>query len=87
MGCRVDRLQDVDPDRWKKLTAKVFLRDNYTCVYCGRVGGVLEVDHKQPFSREGTDTLDNLATACRHCNRQKHDKTFAEYIEWRGKHE
>ena len=34
-------------------------------------------DHVVPLSRGGTDSVDNLALACFHCNRRKSDKTSA----------
>jgi len=53
----------------------VFKRDEFTCVMCERSGrGVkLEVDHKIPLSKGGTDDLDNLQTLCFECNRGKRD--------------
>jgi FKBP-type peptidyl-prolyl cis-trans isomerase (trigger factor) len=57
----------------------VFERDNYTCCYCGKRGGKLEVDHKIPVSKGGSDEIDNLATSCRLCNRQKKDKSIDEF--------
>ena len=53
----------------------VFKRDEFTCVMCGRSGrGIkLEVDHKIPVSKDGTDKLDNLQTLCFECNRGKRD--------------
>jgi hypothetical protein len=74
------RLQKVDPKKWKYITAQVFKRDNYTCHYCGQVGGILECDHKVAFSMGGSDELDNLLTACRRCNRRKRNKTYDEFI-------
>ena len=43
------------------------------CQYCGAAGPKveLEVDHKIPVSRGGTDDIDNLTTACFKCNRGK----------------
>lgn len=32
---------------WKKL---ILERDNYTCQECGQIGGILNIDHKKPFS-------------------------------------
>ncbi|MCG0748025.1 HNH endonuclease [Lactiplantibacillus plantarum] len=81
-----NRLSDVDIDSWKRLCHQVFERDHYTCFYCGQTGGILEVDHMTPVSRGGESTLDNLVTACRHCNRQKRDKTVAEYLKWKDEH-
>ena len=45
-------------------------RDGHKCVYCGSTEN-LTVDHIRPKSKGGTDTADNLATACRPCNQAK----------------
>ena len=54
--------------RWE-----VLKRDAFTCQYCGRSAPdvKLEVDHIIPVSEGGTDTKDNLITACYSCNRGK----------------
>jgi hypothetical protein len=51
----------------------VMKRDHFACVKCGASGhGVkLEVDHIIPYSKGGTDALDNLQTLCFPCNRGK----------------
>jgi hypothetical protein len=46
--------------------------DNYTCPYCGAIGGKLEANHIIPFSK------------CVICNRQKKDKTPSEYLKWKS---
>ncbi len=47
-----------------KLTRReVFLRDHYTCQYCGRVTHDLTIDHVLPKSRGGKHTWENLASA------------------------
>ncbi len=53
----------------------VFKRDHFSCVICGRsgVGVKLELDHRVPISKRGTDDLDNLQTLCFECNRGKRD--------------
>lgn len=53
----------------------VLKRDEFGCVLCGRSGrGVkLEVDHRVPISKGGSDSLDNLQTLCFECNRGKRD--------------
>jgi hypothetical protein len=51
----------------------VFKRDHFACVLCGRsgVGVSLEVDHKTPLSKGGSNQLPNLQTLCFECNRGK----------------
>ena len=52
----------------------VLRRDAYRCRLCG-LGAEddkkLEVDHRQPRSKGGTNSLDNLWTLCFECNRGK----------------
>ncbi len=62
-----------------KLTRReVFLRDSYTCQYCGRRTSDLTLDHVIPRSRGGPHTWENLAAACRACNHRKGGKSVAE---------
>lgn len=48
----------------------VMRRDDYTCQYCGKKTK-LTIDHVIPKSRGGTDTWENLTTACERCNVKK----------------
>lgn len=77
------RLFNINVKEWKRISKAVFKRDNYTCQYCGKVGGKLEVDHIFPFSKGGSDSLDNLTTSCQKCNRQKRDKSVDDFLKWR----
>jgi hypothetical protein len=53
----------------------VMKRDHFACVRCGASGhGVkLEVHHRFPFAKGGTDHLTNLETLCFECNRGQRD--------------
>lgn len=53
-------------------------RDGFRCCICGRTAKEtkLEVDHKIPVSKGGTDSLDNLWTLCKDCNRGKSDLIY-----------
>lgn len=57
----------------KALRYKIFRRDKFCCQGCGaRAPEVeIEVDHKIPVSKGGTDEESNLVTLCRDCNRGK----------------
>ena len=48
----------------------VYLRDNYTCQYCGEQFGPsqLTLDHVQPKSLGGGNGWNNLVTCCATCN-------------------
>lgn len=56
---------------WKARRAAVFLRDDFTCNYCGERGGILECDHVIPLARGGSSDTDNLVTSCSRCNQSK----------------
>ncbi len=58
----------------KHVTHRIFRRDDYRCSICGRgaTDGVkLQIDHKRPVSKGGTDDESNLWTLCAHCNVSK----------------
>jgi 5-methylcytosine-specific restriction endonuclease McrA len=57
---------------------EVFIRDNYTCQYCGIRTRDLTLDHVVPRSKGGPHTWENLVSACRHCNHRKGGKSVAE---------
>jgi len=67
------------PSNWRELRETIFQRDDYTCQYCGQVGGELHCDHVVPLSRGGTSDPENLVTACPHCNASKSTKTLEEW--------
>jgi len=56
------------------------------CEYCNQElkkekgsGNSYEADHKEPYSKGGKSTKDNLAPSCRDCNRSKSDQTWQEW--------
>lgn len=70
-----------------KIRLEVFKRDRYTCQLCGKSPAKypevdldvveLEIDHYQPISKDGNNSLANLQTLCRQCNRGKgNDESF-----------
>ena len=64
------------PYREMPLTRRnLFQRDGYRCQYCGCSGQALSVDHVLPRSRGGSDSWDNVTTACLPCNVRKGNRT------------
>lgn len=61
----------------KRLRYEILRRDNHTCRYCGATApdAPLRVDHVTPVALGGTDTPDNLVTACEPCNNGKSSAT------------
>jgi 5-methylcytosine-specific restriction endonuclease McrA len=58
-----------------KLTRReVFLRDNFTCQYCGKQSKDLTIDHVVPRHRGGPHRWENLVSACKTCNHRKGGK-------------
>ncbi len=55
----------------------VFIRDNYTCQYCGKKfpPSQLTYDHVIPKSRGGATDWTNIVTCCKRCNRIKGGRT------------
>lgn len=60
----------------KETRFEVFKRDSFTCQYCGRASPdvILNIDHIQPVSKDGDNSITNLITACFDCNNGKRDK-------------
>ena len=62
-----------------KLTRReVFIRDDFTCQYCGRQCHDLTIDHVVPRSRGGDHTWENLVSACKPCNHRKGGKSLGQ---------
>lgn len=57
---------------------EVFIRDDYTCQYCGLRGRELTLDHVIPRHLGGRHVWDNLVSACRPCNHRKGGKRLDE---------
>ena len=64
----------IRPSRHPAFTRfNVFLRDRFTCQYCG-CRDELTFDHVVPRSKGGTTTWENVVAACSPCNLRKGDK-------------
>jgi len=56
----------------------VMIRDDFTCMYCGRKDQRLTIDHIIPKSRGGATDFENCVAACKPCNNRKNDRTPSE---------
>jgi len=56
----------------------IFLRDNFTCQYCGNVfsSNELTFDHVVPRCKGGQTSFDNIVSACVGCNTRKSNKSI-----------
>ena len=52
---------------------------HHICVYCSKTGVPLEIEHLTPRSRDGPDTVNNLAISCHECNQKKNNLTAEEF--------
>ena len=67
------------PRPFVKLTRReLFRRDHFTCQYCGKKKSNLTVDHIIPRHLGGTQTWENVVTACAECNHMKGGRTLQE---------
>lgn len=64
----------------QRVRFEIFKRDKFTCQYCGRSAPdvILEVDHMQPVSKDGTDDPLNLVTSCYNCNHGKSNRLLSD---------
>lgn len=53
----------------------ILRRDDNRCQYCGKKATDLTIDHIIPKSRGGTDSWENLVSACKACNNKKGNRT------------
>jgi 5-methylcytosine-specific restriction endonuclease McrA len=62
----------------------VHARGNGVCYLCLEpvLLADMHLEHKQPLSRGGSHTYDNVGCACRPCNMSKHNKTEAEFRQY-----
>jgi 5-methylcytosine-specific restriction endonuclease McrA len=60
----------------------VITRDGEVCIWCGRElwRADLTAEHLLPKARCGRGLPENLAIACRRCNRRRRSKSIAAYV-------
>jgi len=61
--------------RWE-----VFRRAAYRCEYCGEDKEPLTVDHLVLWEEGGPSTPDNMACACKKCNKKRGNMQYADWL-------
>jgi 5-methylcytosine-specific restriction endonuclease McrA len=76
----LSRYQKCPPRNVKFNRRNIFIRDHYTCQYCGRTPKEddLTIDHIIPKSRGGRTVWENVVLACTTCNTAKGSRLPAE---------
>ncbi|MFX1399465.1 MAG: HNH endonuclease [Promethearchaeota archaeon] len=69
-GVSIEKRSRYIPPHVKK---KVWKRDRGQCVKCGKKEN-LEFDHIIPFSKGGSNTVNNIQLLCENCNRMKYSR-------------
>jgi 5-methylcytosine-specific restriction endonuclease McrA len=81
------KVEDPTKKRIHRNYKKCYVRDRYTCQYCGynlenaKEFIPLHVDHIRPWSSQGGNSLSNLCVACSDCNHIVSDKWFSTFEE------
>lgn len=83
-GHRSDSISNLVP--LDKDAAKAKIKDTRSCYLSGRPITLTDktswsLDHKNPRSRGGTNSIQNMGVACQIANRSKQDMTVKEYLE------
>jgi len=78
----IDVTTELDYYNVSENRLKVFERDGYQCHYCHKqlTRFTATLDHIQPVSEGGDNSLHNLTTACLHCNSRRGSRPVMEAI-------
>jgi len=79
----VDVANDLDYYNVRENRLKVFERDAYICKYCAKqlTRFTATLDHIQPVSEGGDNSIGNLVTACLHCNSRRGSRPVMDIID------
>lgn len=78
----VDQTKELDYYNVAENREKIFERDAFQCHYCQKqlTRFTATLDHIQPVSRGGDNSIGNLVTACLHCNSRRGSRPVMEAI-------
>lgn len=71
----VKMVKTVYRNRMPYSRRNVYIRDDYTCQYCGNKPKKLSIDHVTPVSKGGKTRFTNCVTCCIKCNTKKGNRT------------
>jgi len=79
---QIDLNKELDFYNVTENRLKVFERDEYKCHYCSKqlTRFTATLDHIQPVSKGGDNSIENLTTACLHCNSQRGNRPVMDII-------
>jgi len=79
---KVDVKRELDYYNVPENRLKVFERDDYKCYNCGKqlTRFTATLDHIQPVSKGGDNSLENLKTACLHCNSRRGNRPIMDSL-------
>lgn len=70
-------------------TILMYHLQNGKCFYCKTslfdyvmAGGIIEIDHKHPVAKGGSNDYSNLCFVCKRCNSTKNSRTEEEFIDY-----
>ena len=82
--CSEIKIKEYFEERIKVTDFKIFERDRFTCIYCGKSSIIdrvkLVIDHVYPRKGGGKNDLFNLVTSCEKCNGYKGAKILNKKI-------
>lgn len=78
------RLLSAEGSHTKEELVQLFEEQEHRCGYCGitlyqHIPFDRHLDHIQPISRGGSNSIENLVYTCQACNSSKNDRTFEEW--------
>jgi hypothetical protein len=74
--------KDIDYYNVRENRMKIYERDNYRCVYCGKqlTRFTATLDHVTPVREGGDNSAENLRTACLQCNSRKTSRPLGDFL-------
>lgn len=76
--------QNLEPDFYniRENRIQVYERDDYKCRYCNKqlTRFTTTLDHVHPVADGGSNSLENLVTACLECNSKKNVKPLGDFM-------